>query len=794
MSVRVMNRGLLSLALLLASACGDDTDPTVDGGGDSGNPYADGAIPGDRPCDAELDFFRDSVWSPILSVQCAGCHNSEGTAQASEYILQEVSGDDELVANFHATARMAFETLADVPLLLLRPTNTHPMGHPGGELFPVGSLQYEALQEFIHKVTTDGCDEGPGAPACDEPVPGRRALRRLTHAEYGNTIRDLLGIDTNRAERFAPDTVVHGFDNNSGALNVNPLLADQYSATASAIADEAIMNPSWFIPSCEAGWSEERCAENFVRVFGERAFRRAVHDDDVTRYLRVYRLGAQSADFNSGIRWVLVAMLQSPSFLYRREVGAWDEGEGLYVLDDYEVASELSYLILASMPDEPLFAAARAGELRTPAQIMTHAQRLIALDGSRATVRRFVQRWLDLERLHTVPKDAETYPDITVELRQSMQGEVDRFVDHVVFEGEGSLSALLTADYTFVDDRLATLYGATPEGEADSAGFRRASLASEGRRGITTLGGYLFTHARPNSSSPVERGLVVRERLLCQDLPPPPPGIVAEPPPLDPMSTTRERYTLHSSVEPCRSCHRLVDPIGFSYEHFDGIGRWRMDDFGHPIDATGHITETENTNVTFDGNAELTGFLSMSPDVHDCFTLQWVRYGYGLTENGRLSCMVDELAAGFRDGSMSVTELVVALTQTPHFVSREGDAPGGTMMPMPDGGMPDGGVPDADLPPEDSGMPMTGPDPRLDVMVVTDDWGAGYCNEVTVTNTSMEIVDWAVTLDVEGTLQEGSPWNANADARSGRVGFTGVDWNRRIDPAGMASFGFCAVR
>ena len=116
------------------------------------------------------------------------------------------------------------------------------------------------------------------------------------------------------------------------------------------------------------------------------------------------------------------------------------------------------------------------------------------------------------------------------------------------------------------------------------------------------------------------------------------------------------------------------------------------------------------------------------------------------------------------------------------------------MMPMPDGGMPDGGVPDADLPPEDSGMPMTGPDPRLDVMVVTDDWGAGYCNEVTVTNTSMEIVDWAVTLDVEGTLQEGSPWNANADARSGRVGFTGVDWNRRIDPAGMASFGFCAVR
>ena len=124
----------------------------------------------------------------------------------------------------------------------------------------------------------------------------------------------------------------------------------------------------------------------------------------MARYLRVYRVGAEGEDFNSGIRWVLVAVLQSPSFIYRREIGTWDEGRALFVLDDYEVASELSYLILSSMPDDTLFAAARAGELRTSAQVLAQAQRLVALDGSRPTLRRFVQRWLDLERLTTVPK------------------------------------------------------------------------------------------------------------------------------------------------------------------------------------------------------------------------------------------------------------------------------------------------------------------------------------------------------------------------------------------------------
>ena len=786
---------LTATLLTLTGGCGDDSTANPRGAVDGGNPYADGSMPTDAPCAAELTYFDESVWQPILSLSCIGCHTEEGTAGASNFVLRQVTTDADLLENYHAAARMAFETSAGESVLLLRPTNTFHEGHPGGELFEVGSDPYEALAEFVLQATSGGCDEDGGIPACDAPVPGRRMLRRLSHLEYTNTVRDLLGITSDAANSFAPDEWVHGFDNESNALTVGPLLADQFWCSAASLAEEAMRTPASIVPACDAGWTEEMCAENFVTVFGERAFRRPLTSDDVSRFMNVYRIGAQDADFNSGVQWMLSAMLQSPSFLYRREIGTWDEGRALFILNDHEIASELSYLILASMPDAALFAAASAGELNTATQILAQAERLMALPGSRSNIRHFVERWLDLDRLRTVPKDAATFMEFDDATRQSMQGEIDRFVDDVIDNGAGTLQALLTTSHSFVDDRLATLYGVTPEGEADAEGYRRVELASEGRRGITTLGGYLATHARPNSSSPVERGLVVRERLFCQELPPPPPGIVAEPPDPDPESTTRERYSLHSSTEPCVSCHRLVDPIGFAYEHFDGIGRWRMDDMGHPIDTTGNIVGTTSTNTTFDGTVELSDVLSMSQDVDDCFTLQWFRYGYGLSENSRLSCMIDELAESARGGSLTIPQMIIALTQTPHFTTRESEtAATPTPMPMDDGGVPDAGPADA-APMLDAGMGMTGPPEGLEVTRSSDtDWGAGYCDSVQVQNTGSSAVTWEITLTIEGMFQAGSPWEAVASAPGGEVRFSGLPHNASLAAGASVSFGFCAVR
>lgn len=798
----ILSLRIITLLCLLVG-CADGGQVSTERSG-ARNPYAGGSTPAEVPCDEELDFFRDSVWTPVLSVQCLGCHNEGGAASDSDFVLREAATQDELIRNFHAAGRMAFERVGSSSALLLRPTGQHPGGHGGGEVIQPGSAQYAALESFVTQVTTENCDSGEGVPTCDEPVPGRRTIRRLTHHEYQNTVRDLLGVESDHAASFSPDTVVHGFDNNSGSLVVSPLLADQYSAAADSIADAAMLHAERFLPACASGSATEACAEQFIREFGERAFRRPVTDRDVGRYLRIFRLGAQEETFDSGIRWVLVGMLQSPSFLYRREIGNWDAGQGLYLLDDYEIASELSYLILASMPDAALFAAARAGELQTPEQILAQAERLLASEGSRSSVRQFVQRWLDLDRLHTVPKDADTYPELSEAgspLRQSMQGEIDRFVDHVVFESEGTLSELLTADYTFVDDRLAEFYGMSAEGSPDAAGYRRVNTAAEERRGITTLGGYLTTHARPNSSSPVERGLVVRERMLCQELPPPPPGVVAEPPPINPDVTTRERYSAHSTDDACRGCHRLIDPLGFPYEHFDGAGRWRIDDFGHDIDSTGAITETAASDAEFNGNVELSTLLGESPDVHDCFTLQWVRYGYGVSENSRLSCMIDDLAADFRDGSMTIPELIVSLTQTRHFISREGDAPSmGTEMgedPSTEGTDTGTGTGTGSGDDSSTGDAAEEPAPLagLEVREVVDsEWAEGFCKKYYVTNSTDEVLSWHLTVDVPGTINDGNPWNATADARSGRVTFRGVDHNRELAPGGTADFGFCATR
>ena len=197
-----------------------------------------------------------------------------------------------------------------------------------------------------------------------------------------------------------------------------------------------------------------------------------------------------------------------------------------------------------------------------------------------------------------------------------MKNETKRFVNHVFDTGEGTLSELLTADYTFVNNQLGAFYDYGGPGSNES--FQRVEVQDGHRSGLLTQGSFLATHARPNSSSPIHRGLIVRERILCQKLPPPPPGVNADPPDLDPSLTTRERYKAHSDVQPCVDCHRLIDPIVFAIENFDGIGRTLDDDSVHPIDAKGALIDTPSSNGEFEGTQKLGQHLAASPDAFDC--------------------------------------------------------------------------------------------------------------------------------------------------------------------------------
>jgi hypothetical protein len=618
-----------------------------------------------------------------------------------------------------------------------------------------------------------------GAPAaapvdCAQVQVGPRRLWRLTPAQYDNSITDLFGIPSTFAQGFPADEVVNGFSNNSDSLIVTPLYADKLQAAAQDISGKADLTK---LVACASGAKDDNCLRELATKFGERMFRRPVQSAEADRY---FALAKTAPDFESGARLMLLALLQSPNFLYRFELGTPDSGKR-FKLSDYEIASELSFMLWQTTPDDTLLAAARSGTLHEPAQVRAQVERMLASPRSKPVIRAFVFEWLGISAVTTVPKDTARFPELTPEVRAALLAEAERFVDHVMFDAGSSLSALLTTPTTYLDGALATFYGSPAPADPSQP----VTLANQGRRGILTLGATMVTHARSNDSSPVHRGKLVRERLLCQTLPPPPAGLNIQPPPLDPTKTTRERYAAHSSQEPCQSCHRLMDPIGLSFEHFDGIGRFRADDNGQPIDAHGEILDSKRTNGKFDGVNELIDMLDASPDVEDCYSLSWLRFAYGMKEAAEGACVVDRMQGVLTDSGGSLGAIFAALTQADQFYARTGDP---TYVPPPPVADPE---PSPGTPATGSGEAQMTPGLAMEI-TQSNDWGGGYCKTYQLKNTTTAPITWSVTLAVDGKMN--NHWECEVSADTGPVTFTGASHNATLMPGAQGQFGFCAMR
>jgi len=632
-----------------------------------------------------------------------------------------------------------------------------------------------------------GAAAAPGTPEdCSLQTPAPRRLWRLTASQYDNTLKDLLGIESNYGAGFPADDVGVGFGNAADALLMSPLLADKLQLAAEDSASS--IEVSRLAPCASAG-ADDSCLRELVTSFGRRAFRRPLRAAEVETY---FMLGKSAGAFESGARLVVSAMLQSPSFLYRSELGQPSaSAPGVFELDDYEVASELSYLLWQSMPDDALFQAAERGELRDLTKRRAQVDRMLKSERARPVVRKFVFDWLGLSTIMTVPKDTVTFPELTPEIRAAMVQEAELFVDAVMFgadaQHDGSVRALLNANATALDDKLASFYGAAPEA----------------RRGILTLGGMLLTHSRSNDSSPIHRGKLVREKLLCQPLPPPPPGLVLQPPGLDPKKTTRERYAEHSSNAFCGNCHKLMDPIGLAFEHYDGIGRYRADDNGLPIDPSGEIVPNDNqvqpnsdADGPFSNSGELIDQLANSQDVQGCYALSWFRFAYGEGKTERdgdqyPSCQAKrfQAAIGGAGGGGSLREIVDALTQSDWFLTRSGSAAPASTAEQPERTPPS--AEPAEAAPSAGATGMQAPAGLQVERTVDNDWGVGYCHTYQLKNTSAEPITWSVPLEVRGKLN--NHWECNASGDTGSVVFTGVDHNKTIPPNGMAQFGFCGT-
>jgi hypothetical protein len=524
-----------------------------------------------------------------------------------------------------------------------------------------------------------GDGAAPGGSAADAPANGGgvvgeasigRNLRRLSAREYNNVVRDLLGDTTQPANQFGQEVYTNGFDNGSDSLTVQGTDVSAFQSAAESLAATAVANhlPA-LIGACDTT-NPQVCVSSFLDGFAQQAYRRPLTTTERARLETVYAAGAVAGGLQGGIRLMLEAVLQSPSFLYREELGAPDPSlpKGVVRLTDYEVASELSFLLTGSMPDAALFTAAQTRALNTADDIRHQATRLLASAQARPAFRSFLHQWMATDQVATINKDSAIYPSFTPALAGSMAKELDHYFDQILWVGAGSLRELLTSPQSFLDASLAATIYAVPT-PADPA--LPVMLDSQTRQGILTRAGFLAAHSDVDSSGPVPRGVFVLNSLLCLPPPSPPANVPPAPPVAGAIAahqTTRQRFGMHLNQPFCSSCHTVIDGVGFGFEEFDGIGVHRTTENGSPVDTSGNLQGTD-VDGPFVGASELAQKLVGSKEVLSCYTKQVYRYAMGQEEGASSRAVLAALQAGFNVDS-HMTDSFKALIADPSFVLR----------------------------------------------------------------------------------------------------------------------------
>ncbi len=533
-------------------------------------------------------------------------------------------------------------------------------GAPGGPAVP-GAAPGTPVVPGSPVGSPGGPAAGPAAPAdCARPTLGPSPVRRLTHIEYNNAVADLLGDRSQPANAFPDDIQVGLFRNTATVQSVPPLLAEGYLNSAAQLAGRVNVGT---LVGCDAATAG--CAADFIQRFGRRAFRRPLKPDEGQRLQQVFENARTKADPQTAVRAVVAAVLVAPQFLYHLEVGEQDSATpGVKKLGSFEVAARLGSLLWASLPDNELLDVAAAGGLATREQVLLQAQRMLKDPRARAAAGGFYEQWFGVDELENASKDTQLFPQFNAELRNAMREESARFVSHVIWEGDGKLSSLLSAPYSFVDARLAAMYGVPAPG---GQGFQKVSLDPAVRAGIVTQASLLTAFSPAVDTSPFKRGAWVRTRILCQELPIPP-NDIPELPPVKEGVSNRQRAEQHTSAPACSTCHKLIDGLGFGFEQYDVLGRVRTMDRGLPVDSSGEVTHTSDIDGKFNGGAELARLLARSEQVRDCAPTQMLRYALARPETPEDACSLQQLKSSFAASDGNVRDLLLALTQTDAFL------------------------------------------------------------------------------------------------------------------------------
>jgi len=490
-------------------------------------------------------------------------------------------------------------------------------------------------------------------------------LRRLTRVQYTNALVDLFGDDLVLPVSLEPDVREEGLQSvGASSTSISPRGVEQYEDAAFDVAEQVVDWPDrvalWMDCDLDVEVTAD-CVEDLAQSLGRRAWRRSLDDEEIAALTALITSIASEADDPAvGVAYGISAILQDPRFLYRVELGT-DDGSGARVLTDLELASRLSFLLWNSLPDETLLAAAEAGELSTDEGLRMQAERLLTDDRARHGLRTFFTELYQLDRLDSITKDPLVIPQSSPEVGPAARAETLAVLESLVFDEDADFRKALTTRHTFIDRRLAAIYG-VPAPDVERAAWTELP-EDGGRRGVLGHVSFLMLNAHNSTTSATLRGKFVRERLLCQVMPAPPADVDTSIPEADVTSPTlRDRVAVHLEDPSCAGCHELMDPIGLGFENFDAIGKWRTMEAGAVIDPAGNLDGIDFTDAW-----EMATAVSRHPQFGPCVAENLYQYTTGLPLGEGERDLVEWLAEGFAADDHRVRALVLRMIESPGF-------------------------------------------------------------------------------------------------------------------------------
>ena len=616
------------------------------------------------PPDSSPSFEKDV--RPIVLENCITCHNPE-----------KKKGDLDLTRFKTAQSALEDEAIWEGVAQKLR----------AGQMPPKRVERKLSIEDRKKILAWVAAHLESGENDCDKIATDRNnrfyrgyvMSRRLTRFEYNNTIRDLLGVDLHLDEMLPADGAGgEGFDTNGNALFVTAISLEKYlqaaeKALRAVLPDEKSQlsedlqesQRRILIAFPHEALSSREAARQDLRAFISRAFRRPATDDEVERLLGLFDRAISKGDsFEASLRFALKAALVSPNFLFLVE--PMPKQDGIYELGGFQIASRLSYFLWSSMPDDQLFSLAARGQLHDPSMLRQQVLRMLADPRSIALAQNFATQWLGIRELGISSRpDSTKFPKFDDELMQAEREEVVRFFDSIIRE-DRSLLDLIDTDHTFVNEKLARLYGIS---DVSGSELQRVRLADRNRGGVLGMAAVLTATSYPLRTSPVLRGKWVLEQLLGERIPPPPPQTPQLPPDDRRRGglTFRQQLDQHRANPECAVCHSRMDPLGFGLENFDAIGRWRDSQGNDPIDASGILPHGEQ----FSGPRELKQILlRRKKDFLRNFSRKMLGYALGRELNKFDECVLTDAANALAGSDNRPSAMIETIALSKPFLYR----------------------------------------------------------------------------------------------------------------------------